>query len=174
LAVVTFCAALVGSLLLVFTPTSTFDMIIPWLLLLATLAIAFGRRAATALHRHAAPGRRTLIGAQLLLGVYGGYFGGGLGLMLTAVWGLLAGELPHRLMAPRTLMLAMSNAAATVMFIGFGMVGWAACVPMLFGAVVGGWLGAQVGRRLPPGLIRGWTLFVTTVTTVVFFARAYA
>ncbi|HTG39592.1 sulfite exporter TauE/SafE family protein [Sphingomonas sp.] len=173
LSAITFCAALLGSLLLVFTPTAVFDIVIPWLLLLATLAIAFGKRAALALQRHAAPGRRALIGAQVLLGIYGGYFGGGLGLMLTATWGLLAGEPPHRLMAPRTLMLAMGNAAATLMFIGFGMVRWEACAPMLLGAVLGGWLGARVGQRLPAGLIRAWTLFVTVVTTMVFFARAY-
>lgn len=173
LAAITFMSGIVGSLLLVVTPSRVFDVVVPWLLLVATIAIAFGRRAAEALQRHAAPGPRALVAAQALLGVYGGYFGGGVGLMLTAAWGLLAGEPPHRLMAPRTLMLAMANAAATIVFVGFGMVGWAACVPMLAGALVGGWAGALVGRRLPPGLVRGWTLLVTTATTIVFFVRAY-
>jgi uncharacterized membrane protein YfcA len=173
LAGITFMAGIVGSLLLVVTPTSVFDIVIPWLLLLATIAIAFGSRAAAALQRHASPGPRALVAAQVLLGVYGGYFGGGVGLMLTATWGLLAGEPPHRLMAPRTLMLAMANAAAAVVFVSFGMVRWDACVPMLAGALVGGWAGAHLGKRLSPGLVRGWTLIVTTVTTAVFFLRAY-
>ncbi|WP_294261028.1 sulfite exporter TauE/SafE family protein [uncultured Sphingomonas sp.] len=173
LAGITFVAGIVGSLLLVVTPTSVFDIVIPWLLLLATIAIAFGSRAAAALQRHAAPGPRALVAAQVLLGVYGGYFGGGVGLMLTATWGLLAGAPPHKLMAPRTLMLAMANAAAAVVFVTFGMVRWEACVPMLAGALVGGWAGAHLGKRLSPGLVRGWTLIVTTVTTIVFFVRAY-
>ncbi|TKD53188.1 sulfite exporter TauE/SafE family protein [Sphingomonas baiyangensis] len=174
LAAITFVAALAGSLLLVVTPTSTFDVIIPWLLLIATLAIAFGKQAAAALARHAAPGPAAMIVAQVLLGVYGGYFGGGVGLMFTAAWGLLAGEPPERLMAPRTLMLAAANAAATIVFIGFGMVRWEACVPMLLGAILGGWLGARLGRVLPPRVIRIWTLLVTVVTTIIFFVRAYA
>ncbi len=173
LSAITFLAGLVGSLLLVVTPTQVFDVVVPWLLLLATIAVAFGKRAAAALQRHATPGPRALVAAQVLLGVYGGYFGGGMGLMLTAMWGLLAGEPPHRLMAPRTLMLGMANASATVIFVTFAMVGWAACVPMLVGAAIGGWVGALLGRRLSPGLVRGWTLTVTTVTTVVFFVRAY-
>ena len=173
LAGITFMAGIVGSLLLVVTPTRVFDIVIPWLLLLATVAIAFGKRAAEALQRHASPGPRALVAAQVLLGVYGGYFGGGVGLMLTATWGLLAGEPPHRLMAPRTLMLAMANAAAAIVFVSFGMVRWDACVPMLAGALVGGWAGAHLGKRLSPGLVRGWTLIVTIVTTAVFFVRAY-
>ncbi len=173
LAGITFVAGIVGSLLLVVTPTSVFDIVIPWLLLLATIAIAFGSRAAAALQRHASPGPRALVAAQVLLGVYGGYFGGGVGLMLTATWGLLSGEPPHKLMAPRTLMLAMANAAAAVIFVTFDMVRWEACVPMLAGALVGGWAGAHLGKRLSPGLVRGWTLIVTTVTTAVFFVRTY-
>ncbi|HWK36844.1 sulfite exporter TauE/SafE family protein [Sphingomonas sp.] len=173
LSIITFAGGLVGSLLLVATPTRTFDLVIPWLLLMATIAIALGKRAAEALARHATPGPRTLLGAQALLGVYGGYFGGGVGLMMTATWGLLTGELPHRLMAHRTMMLAVANAAATIVFVVSGMVHWTLCVPMLLGAIAGGYLGALVGKLLPPGVIRGWTLLITAVTTIVFFYRAY-
>lgn len=173
LCAITFLSGIVGSLLLVVTPTQVFDILIPWLLLIATVAIALGARAAALLQRHAAPGPRALVAAQAVLGIYGGYFGGGLGLMLTATWGLLVGEPPHRLMAQRTLMLAMANAAATIVFIGFAMAAWAAAVPMMLGAITGGWLGARVGRRLSPSLVRGWTLIVTIVTTTVFFVRAY-
>lgn len=173
LAAIAFVAGLVGSLLLVFTPASTFDFVVPWLLLAATIAIALGPRGAEMLQRHAVPGKGSLIAAQALLGVYGGYFGGGIGMMLTAAWGVLAGEPPHRLMAPRTTMLATVNMAAMFIFITFGMVRWDACVPMLLGGIVGGWLGAHLGQRLPPRAVRIWTLLVTSITTVVFFVRAY-
>ena len=173
LAAVTFTGALAGSLLLVATPSHAFDLIIPWLLLFAFVVIAFGRRAADWLHARVTIGRRTLLVAQGMLGIYGGYFGGGVGLMTTAVYGLLASVSPRALFAPRTLMLAVANAAAACVFVAFGLVRWAACAPMLVGAVAGGWLGARVGKRLPPRAVRWWTLFVTGGTTVVFFLRAY-
>lgn len=174
LSAITFVAGLAGSLLLVITPTRTFDIIIPWLLLIAFLAIAFGKGAAAWLHDRVTIGPRTFLVAQSLLGLYGGYFGGGVGIMTTATYGLLANVPPHRMMAPRTLMLAIANLAAAIVFIAFGMVRWVLCLPMLAGAVVGGWLGARVGTRLPPEAIRLWTLAVTGGTTIVFFMRAYA
>ena len=174
LGAITFAGGLAGSALLVATPTRVFDVVIPWLLLLAFLAIAFGKRAADWLRTRTTIGPRTLMVAQALLGLYGGYFGGGVGLMMTATYGLLAGMMPERLMAPRTLMLAVANTAAAVVFVGGGYVAWAACVPMLTGAITGGWLGARLGKVLPPVAIRAWTLAVTAATTIVFFWRAYA
>ena len=171
---IAFAGGLVGSLLLVLTPNRTFDLLIPWLLLAATIVLALGRRAAAALKRRVSIGTRTLIAVQVLLGVYGGYFGGGVSLMMTAAWGLLAGLEPHRMQAPRTLMLATANAAATIVFMVAGTVRWALCLPMLAGAIAGGHFGARLGRILPPGVIRIWTLLVTAATTAVFFWRAYA
>lgn len=174
LGAVTFVGGLAGSVLLVATPTDVFDVIIPWLLLIAFAAIAFGKRAADWLGARITIGAPTLMIAQALLGIYGGYFGGGVGIMMTATYGLLTGLSPHQLMAPRTLMLAIANAAAAIVFVAAGMVGWANCLPMLIGALAGGWLGARLGNALSPTVIRAWTLTVTAVTTVVFFVRAYA
>lgn len=173
LAGITFAGGLLGSVLLVSTPTQVFDLMIPWLLLTAALVIAFGPRAAVALHRVVVIGPRTLIVGQALLGIYGGYFGGGVGMMLTATYGLLANITPRALFAPRTLMLAIANAAASIVFVATGLVRWNAGLPMLIGAVFGGWIGAKLGKRLTPGMVRGWTLTVTLLTTLVFFVRAY-
>jgi uncharacterized membrane protein YfcA len=174
LSAITFVGGLAGSLLLAATPTHVFDLVIPWLLLFAFAVIAFGKRGADALRRRIAIGRRTLIVAQCCLGIYGGYFGGGVGLMTTAVYGLLAGVSPRALFAPRTLMLAIANAAAAIVFIAVGLVAWAACLPMLVGAIFGGWIGAHIGKRLPASVVRGWTLLVVGVTTAIFFWRAYS
>ncbi len=173
LSAITFVAGLAGSALLVLTPSRAFDVIIPWLVLYAFVLLAFGRRAADWLQQRVTIGRGALMAAQALLGVYGGYFGGGVGMMATATYGLLAGHTPRELFAPRTLMLAVANAAAAIVFIGAGMVRWTAALPMLLGAIAGGWAGAHVGKRLPPGAVRAWTLFVTGATAVVFFWRAY-
>lgn len=173
LAAITFVGGLAGSVLLVVTPSRAFDFIIPWLLLIAFLAIAFGAGAARWLRARVTIGPRTLVVAQALLGVYGGYFGGGVGIMTTATYGLLAGTSPRAMFAPRTLMLAVANFAAAFVFIAFGLVRWTAAAPMLVGGIVGGWLGAKLGKRLPHALVRWWTLAVTGVTTLVFFLRAY-
>lgn len=173
LSAITFAFGLVGSLLLVLTPAETFDVLIPWLLLFAFAVIAWGKRAAERLHARVAIGRRTLLAAQALLGIYGGYFGGGVGLITTAVYGLLADIRPRELFAIRTTMLAVANLAAAFVFIGFAMVWWWACVPMLFGSIAGGRLGALLGKRLSPQLVRVWTLLLTGATTIIFFVRAY-
>ncbi|MCE7796822.1 sulfite exporter TauE/SafE family protein [Sphingobium sufflavum] len=173
LAFITFLGGLVGGILLVVTPTRAFDLIIPWLLLFALVVMLFGQRASLWLRSRVSIGARTLIGAQVLLGIYGGYFGGGVGLITTALYGLLAGISVREMFAPRTLMLAMANLAAALIFLWFAMIDWRAFLPMMVGAVVGGWLGAHVGKKLPARAVRLWTLCVTAATTTVFFARAY-
>ncbi|NIJ35660.1 hypothetical protein FHR22_000309 [Sphingopyxis panaciterrae] len=174
LAALTFSFGLIGSLLLVLTPTETFDIIIPWLLLFAFAVMVFGKRAADWLHARVTIGRPTLLAVQALLGVYGGYFGGGVGLITTALYGLLANIRPRELFAIRTMMLGVANLAAAFVFIGFAMVWWWACLPMLVGSIVGGWLGAVIGKRLSHRAVRIWTLLVTGATTVIFFVRAYS
>lgn len=165
--------ALIGSLLLVLTPTRMFDLLIPWLLLFAFIIMLFGRSAADWLHARVTIGWRTLLATQSLLGIYGGYFGGGVGLILTALYGLLAHVRPRELFALRTAMLAVANLSAAFVFIALGMISWEACLPMLIGSVAGGWLGAIAGRRMSHRAVRVWTLLVTGATTATFFLRAY-
>lgn len=174
LAAITFVGGLAGSVLLVLTPAETFDVIVPWLLLFAFAVMAFGTHAADWLHARVTIGRGSLMATQGLLGVYGGYFGGGVGLITTALYGLLANIQPRELFALRTAMLATANLAAALVFMAFGMVWWWLCLPMLAGSILGGWLGARFGRTLSPRAVRAWTLLVTGGTTAAFFARAYA
>jgi hypothetical protein len=174
LAALTFAGGLAGSILLVLTPSETFDVIVPWLLLFAFAVMLFGKRAADWLHARVAIGRPALLATQSLLGVYGGYFGGGVGMITTALYGLLAHIAPRELFAIRTTMLAVANFAAALVFVAFAMVWWWACLPMLAGSILGGRLGARFGKRLSPRAVRAWTLLVTGGTTAVFFVRAYA
>lgn len=173
LAAVTLIGGLVGAVLLVMTPTRTFDLIVPWLLLFAFVVMLFGKSAADWLHARVTIGRPTLLATQSLLGIYGGYFGGGVGLITTALYGLLAAIQPRELFAIRTFLLAIANLAAALVFVAFGMVWWWACVPMLAGSILGGWLGAHFGKRLSARVVRIWTLLVTGGTTIAFFVRAY-
>ena len=173
LGALTFAFGLVGSVLLVLTPTETFDVVIPWLLLFAFIVMAFGKSAANWLHQRVTIGKPALLATQALLGVYGGYFGGGVGLITTALYGLLANIRPRELFALRTTMLAVANLAAALVFIAFALVWWWACLPMLLGSTAGGWLGARLGQKLTHRAVRIWTLLLTGGTTVTFFVRAY-
>jgi uncharacterized membrane protein YfcA len=164
-----------GAALLLVTSEATFDLVIPWLLLAATVALALGPRLNRMLRRVGLnAGRGSILAAQFLLGVYGGYFGGAVGLMMLAAWSLLSDADIVALTPLRTLMLAAANAVAVALFIASGAVAWAACLTVMAGAIAGGHLGAQAGRRMPAAVLRGLVLVITVATTAIFFWRAYA
>lgn len=165
---------LIGAVLLLFTPQSLFRVLIPWLLLIATAALAAGPNLGLILRRLGLGfGRRSLLATQLLLGVYGGYFGGAVGLMMLAVWSL-ATALDLKTLNPlRTLMVAAANGVAVVCFAATGNVSWREALVTMAGGIAGGYLGAQFGRRLPAPVVRVIVLAIAGVTTIAFFARAY-
>ncbi len=163
----------VGSVLLLSTPSASFDVLLPWLLLLATLALAFGRRIGAALQGRMRNFGALVLVVQFTLGVYGGYFGGAVGLMMVAAWSLLGERDIKALNGPRMILVAAANTVAVLVFIGAGAIQWAQSLPMLAGGVLGGFAGARLGRRLPSGAVRIATIAATAAITVAFFARAY-
>jgi uncharacterized protein len=170
----TVCGGLVGALLLLRTTSTAFAFVLPWLLLIASIALAFGRRIGEALrarwHIHA----HAVLVVQFALGIYGGYFGGAVGIMMVAIWGLVDRCDLKQLNAPRTLLVSAANAVAVLAFIAAGAVRWPETLAMLLGAVLGGYGGARIGRRAPPGLIRAITLLATSCITLAFFVKTYA
>jgi uncharacterized membrane protein YfcA len=170
----TIAGGAIGAFLLLRTPSSTFDFLLPWLLLSATLTLGFGRQLGDALRRRARIRPAAVVVIQGLLGVYGGYFGGAVGIMMTAIWGLLGDHDIKRLNAPRTLLVTAANTMAVLIFSAAGVVRWGETVALLGGAIVGGYAGAHVGRRAPSPLVRAGTLLVAGGITLAFFARAYS
>ncbi len=161
-----------GALLLLYTPNKTFDAIIPWLLLTATIAFIFGPRLAPRMHRSIRLRSETLLPVQFVVGLYAGYFGGAIGLIMLAAWGLL-GMTDVKAMNPnRTLIGGTMNAAAVVCFIVAGKIWWTETLLMLVAAVIGGYTGARVGRRMNPSHIRVVVTIISVVMTIVFFRRA--
>lgn len=162
-----------GAVLLLWTSSSVFDLMLPWLLLLASLALTFGRKTGEWLRSRWTIKASVVLAVQFGLGIYGGYFGGAVGIMMIAVWGLLDGRDVKSLNGHRMLMVTSANAIAVLAFILAHAVHWPETMVMLVAAIAGGYGGAQIGRRLPPQVTRAGTLFITACITLVFFVRAY-
>jgi uncharacterized protein len=172
LVIVTFVGAL-GAALLLRTPIKTFDVVLPWLMAIATVALASGNWLGEMLRRRWRIGAPTVLGAQFFLGVYGGYFGGGVGIMMMAVWCLLSDRSLKSFNAPRTLLVSAANTIAVLIFIAARAVQWREALIMLATAIVGAYGGSLIGRRAPAGIVRVITVWLSIGITLAFFVRAY-
>lgn len=161
-----------GALLLIFTPVRTFDAVVPWLLLAATVLFAAGKHVTPYLKRVVTIGPVTLCVVQFIIAVYGGYFGGAIGIMMLAVFGLFGLTNIHSMNALKTLLAGTLNGVAVVCFVIAGQVQWDAALIMLASALAGGYVGARVARRMNPDLVRILVIGIGVLMTVAFFLRA--
>jgi uncharacterized protein len=163
-----------GAGLLLLLPSASFDAAVPWLLAFATVVLAFGKRLTAAL-RLGRPGPAAILAGQFVLSIYGGYFGGAVGLMMLAFWTATTSLDPARGNPLRVIQVAAVYLTAAVIFV------FAAdvlsqplhLVALLAGAVIGGYAGAHVVRRLPPAMLRGLVLGTAVLMTGLFFVRAF-
>ncbi len=160
-----------GAVLLLETPSREFDLVIPWLLLLATLALAFGRRLMG--HADIRVGPAPLLAAQIGLGIYGGYFGGAVGIMMMAAWSLLGLTDIKAMNKLKVLLVGATNTIAAITFVLAGAVRWPETLPLMLGGALGGYSGARVAIRLPAGVLRAFVIALTACMTAWFFRRAY-
>ncbi|WP_194152320.1 sulfite exporter TauE/SafE family protein [Muricoccus nepalensis] len=173
LLLISLAGGLAGALLLLATTQRAFDGALPWLLLVGTLAFAFGRPLGAALRQRVRIGRGAVLAAQVVLSVYAGYFGGGVGIMMMATWGLL-GDIDIKAMsALRTVLVSVANLVAVACFVVAGSVHWPETLVMLVSAIVGGYAGARLARRVPDRVLRGFVILFSAVMTAVFFWRAW-
>lgn len=166
-----------GGWLLLATRESSFAKAVPWLLLVATLAFTFGPRATARLEPGAERPRGALAFAaviQLAIAIYGGYFGGGMGILMLAAWSLLSFGGIHALNALRNLLSIAINGVALVQFVVAGAVAWKPGLVVMAGALAGGWVGARLATRVEPKKMRVFVVLVAWVMTAIFFARTYA
>ena len=164
-----------GALLLLHTPAATFSRLVPYLLLIATLLFAFSKQITARLPRldmASGSSRRTLaavLATQLVIASYGGYFGGGIGILMLAVMGLMGLTDINQMNGLKTLLASAINGVAVVAFVLAGAVEWPQALVMLAGGIIGGYGGAAVARRLDPQLIRRFALGVACTMTAYFF-----
>ena len=172
LLIVTLLGGIAGALLLLNMPSRSFNAALPWLLLAVTCALGFGRRVGEWVRTRCRLRPAVVLCLQFCLGVYGGYFGGAVGIMMVAVWSLLGAHDLKRMSGPRVLMVTAANTMAVLIFIAAGAVDWPAAAVMLVTASLGGHAGAIAGKRIPGSVVRYGTLALTACITVAFFVRA--
>ena len=171
LLVVSLVGGVLGALLLLLTPQRTFDGVIPWLLLVATLVFAFAPKLTPLLQRAVHIGPRTLLVVQFFVAVYGGYFGGAIGIMMLSAWALFGLTDLKAMNATKTLLSGLLNGVAVVMFVAAGKIWWLQTGIMLVGTLAGGYLGAHYARRIDQRHIRTAVIAISVTMTVVFFIR---
>ncbi|HVW22602.1 MAG TPA: sulfite exporter TauE/SafE family protein [Opitutaceae bacterium] len=169
---------LLGALILVHTPQSTFDRILPWLMLAATGLFACGSRLARWMTSRQPPAeageaRMGLPGyaAQLLIATYAGYFGGGASMLMLALLSLIGMSDIHAMNGVKTLLSATQNLIALIVFILHGLIAWPAALIMMGGAIAGGYGGARAAKRTDPRRIRAVVIAVGLALSLWFFLR---
>lgn len=166
--------ALVGAVLLLVLPAESFQAIVPVLIALGMVMVVVGpsiqRRTAAARHEGSATplSRALLTGGIFLLGVYGGYFGAAQGILLVGLMGMLLSDGIQRLTAIKNVLATMVNvvAALTFMVIATDHIDWSLVALISCGTLLGGYLGARYGRRLPPSVLRAIILVIGAVALV--------
>jgi uncharacterized membrane protein YfcA len=170
--------AVAGALLLLRLPSEVFESLVPWLILFACSLVATQPRISAFLRRR----KEARTGAEVVgdraamtpalaagtaaCGVYGGYFGAGQGVMMVAVLAFGLDLSLGVVSALRTLAVFASNVVATVVFLFIAPLQWDVIALLAAGSVVGGWIGAQIGRHLPDRIFRALVVIAGVAVAV--------
>ena len=169
-----------GALLLLKTPQHTFLHLVPWLLLSGTLLFAFGNSIRAIASKtsvidelQATSWQAITVSSfvELLVAIYGGYFGAGIGFITLGMLAAMGMGDVHAMGAIRTLLAAAINAAAVVTFIVAGAVLWRQCAVMIAGALAGGWFGAHYAQRADPQKVRRLVIGVGITMSAYFLIK---
>lgn len=167
---------LLGALLLVRTSDAGFLRLLPWLMLLAAGTFTFGGAATKRLRAGHAPMRSAgpapwAVAVQLAIAIYGGYFGGGMGIMMLATMSLAGMTDLHEMNGLKSLLAVAINGVALAAFVSNGTIVWSSGVPMIAGAVLGGYAGAALASRVDVVWVRRLIVVVGWSMTAWFFVR---
>ncbi|RMH80375.1 MAG: sulfite exporter TauE/SafE family protein [Acidobacteria bacterium] len=159
--------AFLGALLLIRTPSSTFKDLVPFLIFFAVFLLAFGEVIRRYLVKSLLKGEKAFYFAfflQFLTGVYGSYFGAGIGIMMLASLSLSGMNNIHNANALKNLLGFSINALGSAVFLLSGKVSWPFALSMMPGFALGGFLGAWVSQKFKPSIVKTlvvlWGLFI--------------
>jgi uncharacterized membrane protein YfcA len=164
--------ALAGCVMLLHTPPGVFATVMPLLVLVASLLLAFQERVSRLVggpHGQPAWWRHVLV---LLVGVYGGYFNSVLGVVLIAVLSVVVVESMNRVVALKNILQLVVGVVATTTYSLFGPVYWPGVAALVPATLVGGFLGARLGRRLPARTLRAVVVGFGVAVAAALFVRA--
>ncbi len=172
---VTAAGAVVGALLLLVLPPGAFEAVVPVLIVVALVLVVLQPFIARKLaerspDRHPHGGVPLLIGV-FFVGIYGGYFGAAQGVLLLALMGILLDDSLQRLNGVKNVTTAVANLVSGVVFVFAADVDWAVVGLLAGGSIVGGLIGARIGRRLRPIWLRAAIVVVGTVAIVQLLVR---
>ncbi|MEO9255123.1 MAG: sulfite exporter TauE/SafE family protein [Tepidiformaceae bacterium] len=177
LAVPSIAGGLLGSAILLYTPDSAFDAIVPFLILFACAVMALQDRLSAFAASHRLQSQHddhvpvSLLVATFALSLYGGYFGAGLGILLFAGLAILLPDDIQHTNALKGLLSALINAVALISFVAFGPVRWLPAVVMAVGALAGGYLGVGVARKLGKRWLRLAVISYGLIVAIVLLVR---
>ena len=172
---------LAGAQLLVRTSDSSFLRLLPWLMLVAAATFTFGstlrpQAAASGSHRFEQggawhPSMLGVVAIQLVIAAYGGYFGGGMGIMMLATFALAGMTNIHEMNGLKALLGVSINGLALLTFVLSGAIQWQDGLTMAAGGILGGYSAAAFARKLAPRYVRIFVIVVGWTMTAYFFAR---
>ena len=161
---------MLGAWLLLRTPTPVFERLVPFLILGATILLATQELIARHIHP-AARGRAFIFVFQFLVGIYGGYFGAGMGILMLAALGLIGLTDMHQMNGLKNVLAVAINGIAAIYFALANAVVWNDVLVMTAGSVIGGYLGARVARRLGRKFVRGAVVAIGVVMSIALFVK---
>lgn len=180
LSIISVIGGIFGAIILLKTPQNTFLSILPFLLLVATILFAIGEPITKRLQSSGklrAPRWLVLTNVsvvQFVVSLYGGFFGGGIGILMLATLSLMGMRNIHTMNALKVVLASAINSVALITFIVAGIVEWPQALVMMGGAIIGGWGGATVARKVNERYIRIYVILVGLAMTVALFIRANA
>jgi uncharacterized membrane protein YfcA len=160
---------LIGAGLLLVTPAKVFSGLVPWLLLVATALFAAGPWLAKGNSGQGQPAWR--LPGLMLVAVYGGYFNGGLGILLMALYTLTGESRLNTVNALKNLNSFVLSLLSVLAFALAGAIVWPQAIWMMVLATAGGWVGARLAKRLPVRWVRWLVIATGLVMSAVFFSR---
>lgn len=166
---------ILGAVLLLRTPSNIFAGIAPWLILFATALMVVQEPLSRRLKRepNTQPTRMWWAGAilfQFLVGVYGGYFGAGIGILMLAALGLLGFTDLHQMNGLKNLLAVLINGVSAFYFIAVGAVIWLDVLVMVVAAILGGFAGAKLAYRLGRRFVRFFVITIGLIMAISLFA----
>ena len=164
----------VGAFLVLAAPARVFERVVPWLVLFATLLILLRGPILKRLGAQGAPSRRRVLLVELgilLMAIYGGYFGAGIGIITLATLSVLMPMDMHAMNARKTLLASVVNSSAAVLFLARGAVNLPAAGVMTVGSILGGYFGARMARRVPAQYVGRAVVAIGLCLSVLLLVR---